>query len=229
MTKDDKKVILVIVEGPSDESAIGGILKEKFYSEETCFVVTHGDITSRIGVTPSNVITKLKDIIDETRKKYGYNWKDFAHIIHITDTDGAFTNGCVVKAETENIKYYEDHMEAANVELTEYRNKNKADVISKLCSTGKVHGVDYKIYFNSCNLEHVLFNALKDFSDDEKTEMSDDFAEEYDGHLQEFIKFISSQDVAVTGTYNETWKFIKKGKNSLQRHTNMHLIFEEQC
>ena len=42
----EKKVIAVIVEGPSDENAIGGILKEFFFSEEVQFAVVHGDITS---------------------------------------------------------------------------------------------------------------------------------------------------------------------------------------
>ena len=43
---NEKKVIAVIVEGPSDENAIGGILKEFFSSEEVQFAVVHGDITS---------------------------------------------------------------------------------------------------------------------------------------------------------------------------------------
>lgn len=42
----EKKVIVVIVEGPSDENAIGSILKEYFSSEEVQFAVVHGDITS---------------------------------------------------------------------------------------------------------------------------------------------------------------------------------------
>ena len=74
-------------------------------------------------------------------------------------------------------------------------------------------------------MEHVLYNALKDFTDDEKADMSDDFAEKYKGHPEEFIEFISAPDIAVPGTYKETWKFIEKDKNSLQRHSNMHLIF----
>ena len=28
----------------------------------------------------------------------------------------------------------------------------------------------YRFYYNSCNLEHVLYNQLKDFSDEEKME-----------------------------------------------------------
>ena len=95
----------------------------------------------------------------------------------------------------------------------------------KLYSTNKINSIDYRLYFNSCNLEHVLYNALKDFSDDEKQEMSDDFADKYKGHLPEFISFISGSNIAVPGTYKETWKFIEKDLHSLQRHTNMHLIF----
>lgn len=95
----------------------------------------------------------------------------------------------------------------------------------KLYSTNKINSIDYRLYFNSCNLEHVLYNALKDFSDDEKQEMSDDFADKYKYHLPEFISFISGPDIAVPGTYKETWKFIEKDLHSLQRHTNMHLIF----
>lgn len=52
-----------------------------------------------------------------------------------------------------------------------------------------------------------------------------DFADKYKGHLPEFISFISDPNIAVPGTYKETWKFIEKDLHSLQRHTNMHLIF----
>jgi len=44
---NEKKVIAVIVEGPSDEAALGSILKEYFSSEEIQFVVVHGDITTK--------------------------------------------------------------------------------------------------------------------------------------------------------------------------------------
>ena len=88
----------------------------------------------------------------------------------------------------------------------------------KLYVTGKIHEIRYRLYFNSCNLEHVLYNELKDFSDEEKEELSDEFAEMYEGKIDEFIRFISDVELAVPGTYRETWKFIEKDKNSLQRH-----------
>lgn len=222
----EKSAVIVVVEGYSDMASVGAILKEYFKSSEMQFVITRGDITSRNDVNVANVLTKLKAEIDKVRIRYGYRWKDIVRIIHIADTDGAFTKDSVVEADVEAIQYYEDHMESSNVEATEQRNRNKAGAMFKLYSTNKINSIDYRIYFNSCNLEHVLHNALKEFSDDEKEEMSDAFAEKYKGHLQEFIKFISDPNIAVSGTYRETWKFIEKEKHSLQRHTNMHLIFE---
>ena len=56
--------------------------------------------------------------------------------------------------------------------------------------------------------------------------MSDDFADKYDGRMEEFIEFISDVNIAVSGTYQKTWDFIEKDKNSLNRYSNMHLIFE---
>ena len=222
----EKRVVAVIVEGPSDENAIGGILKEYFSSDEVQFAVVHGDITSNDNITTDIVVSKIDELIDDIRSKYGYHWDDFIQIIHITDTDGAFTKKCIQKTSSETIQYYADHMETINVEATERRNEHKANVMFKLCCTGKIHNIRYRLYFNSCNLEHVLYNELKDFSDEEKEKMSDDFADKYEGDFQGFIDFISDTGLAVSGTYNQTWKYIEKENNSLQRHSNMHLIFE---
>ena len=222
----EKRVVAVIVEGTSDENAIGGILKEFFSSEEVQFAVVHGDITSDYDTTPDNAIIKVDALVDSIRSKYGYHWEDFVRIIHIADTDGAFTRNCTKEAKVDSIQYYEDHIEYFNIEDVEKRNIHKSEIMFKLYSTGKVHNIPYRLYFNSCNLEHVLYNQLKDFSDEEKEELADDFAEKYEGKVKKFIDFISDVSVAVPGTFKETWKFIEKGKNSLKRHSNMHMIFE---
>lgn len=223
---NEKKVVAVIVEGPSDETAIGGILKEYFSSDEVQFAVVHGDITSDYSTSVDNVINKINDLIFGIMTKYGYDWSDFIRIIHIADTDGAFTKGCIRKTDAASIQYHEDYIETNDVEAVEHRNTHKSEILFKLYSTGNIHNIWYRIYFNSCNLEHVLYNELKDFSKEDKEELSDEFAEKYEGRVGEFIQFISNESVAVSGTYKETWKYIEKDKNSLRRHSNMHLIFE---
>lgn len=119
-----------------------------------------------------------------------------------------------------------DRIETKYPDYLNRKHTQKAKNLFKLYSSGKIKGVSYKIYFNSCNLEHVLFNELKDFTDDEKEDLADDFAEKYEGRVEEFIEFISQEDLIAPGTFKQTWRFIEKEKHSLERYTNMHLIFK---
>lgn len=223
----EKKVIAFIVEGLSDEAALGTVMKEYFSSNKVQFVVIHGDITLKDYVSKSNILTKISEQIESVKNKYRYKEEDFMRIIHIADTDGVYiTDMDVKKADVEKIQYYEDHISTKNLDLVVKRNKKKGDILRKLRSTGKVCGIPYKIYFNSCNLEHVLYGELRDYSDEEKQILSDEFAEQYEGKVDKFIEFISDASVAVMGTYKNTWDYIEKGRNSLNRHTNMNLLFK---
>ena len=75
---------------------------------------------------------------------------------------------------------------------------------------------------------HVLYGELKNYSDEEKQRLSDEFADKYDGRAEEFVTFISEPAIAVLGTYQKTWDYIEKDKNSLHRHSNMHFIFKNR-
>lgn len=223
----EKKVIAFIVEGLSDEAALGTVMKEYFSSNKVQFVVIHGDITLKDYVSKSNILTKISEQIESVKNKYRYKEEDFMRIIHIADTDGVYIPDMdVKKADVEKIQYYEDHISTKNLDLVVKRNKKKGDILRKLRSTGKVCGIPYKIYFNSCNLEHVLYGELRDYSDEEKQILSDEFAEQYEGKVDKFIEFISDASVAVMGTYKNTWDYIERGRNSLNRHTNMNLLFK---
>ncbi|WP_343215576.1 hypothetical protein [Eubacterium sp. An11] len=55
----EKKVVMFIVEGPSDEAALGSIMKEYFSNNEVQFVVVYGDITLKDYVSEDNILKKL--------------------------------------------------------------------------------------------------------------------------------------------------------------------------
>lgn len=223
----EKKVVVFIVEGPSDEAALGTIMKEYFSSNEVQFIVVQGDITLKDYVSSDNILKKINEQIEGVKSRYRYNQDDFIKIIHIVDMDGVYIPDMdIIEADVEKIQYYEDHIDTKSTSIIVERNRRKGDILYKLRKTGKVNGIPYRIYFNFCNLEHVLYGELKDYSDEEKQILSDDFAEKYEGKSDEFIEFISASNVAVPGTYQNTWDYIEKDKNSLNRHTNMHLIFE---
>lgn len=227
MAKNEKKVIAFIVEGLSDEAALGTIMKEYFSSNEVQFIVVRGDITLKDYASINNILTKINAQVDDLSKKYGYEQDDFLKIIHLTDTDGVFVDDCLVKeSDVESIQYYETHMESANKQTTIDRNHKKAEILFKLRKSGRINNIPYRLYFNSCNLEHVLYGELKDFTDEEKTMMSDDFAERYEGNVEGFIQLVSDETIKAPGTYQKTWDFIEKKNRSLQRYSNMHLLFE---
>lgn len=222
----EKKVVVFIVEGPSEEAALGSIMKEHFSDNEVQFVVVHGDITLKDYVSHDNIVKKINEQIERVKSRYRYMQEDFLKVIHIADTDGVYIPEADVKeADVEEVKYYEDHIDAKNASVIVDRNKKKGDILYKLRNTGRIHKIPYRIYFNSCNMEHVLYGELKNYSDEEKQILSDDFADKYDGRVEAFIEFISDVTIAVQGTYQETWDYIEKDKNSLNRNTNMHLIF----
>ncbi len=223
----EKKVVVFIVEGPSDEAALGTIMKEYFSSNEVQFIVVHGDITLKDYVSDDSILKKINEQIEGIKSRYRYSQEDFIKVIHIVDMDGVYIPDMdIIEADVEKIQYYEDHIDTKSTSIIVERNRRKGDILYKLRKTGKVNGIPYRIYFNFCNLEHVLYGELKDYSDEEKQILSDDFAEKYEGKSDEFIEFISASNVAVPGTYQNTWDYIEKDKNSLNRHTNMHLIFE---
>lgn len=225
----EKKVVLFIVEGPSDEAALGSVMKEYFSSDEVQFVVVHGDITLKDNVSLDDIKKKINEQIEYIQKRYRYNFNDFIRIIHIVDMDGVYILSEDIKsADIEEVQYYEDFILAKHVQVIADRNKRKGDILFKLRKTGKIHEIPYRIYFNSCNLEHVLYGELKNYSDEEKQRLSDEFADKYDGRAEEFVTFISEPAIAVLGTYQKTWDYIEKDKNSLHRHSNMHLIFKNR-
>ncbi|MFT4104630.1 MAG: hypothetical protein QM657_02635 [Lacrimispora sp.] len=228
MKNSEKRVLLFLVEGPSDEAAIGTIMKEYFKAEQVQFLVVHGDITVRDYVSTDKILSRINDLLNKVKSRYGYKNADFVRIIHLTDSDGVFIpDERVYQAHVDGIEYYEDRMETPSVKNTLDRNHRKKEILFKLRKTGKIGTIPYRIYYNSRNLEHVLFGKQKDFTNEEKEELSDGFAEQYEGRVNDFIKFISSPDVAAPGDYQETWKYMEEGLNSLRRATNMHYIFQE--
>ena len=42
---------------------------------------------------------------------------------------------------------------------------------------------------------------------------------------EEFLEFINSKSLKVEGNYKETWHFIKQELNSVNRYSNLWLVF----
>lgn len=222
-----KKVVLFIVEGIYDKVSLGGIVKALYKDKNIFFQITDGDITTDIATTPSNVIEKINNHIKISMRETHYKKSDIIQIVHLVDTDGTFIKDEKITYEECNSTYYTlQDIRTKSVEFIKKRNQKKSQILCKLNRKSEISGIPYKIYYFSCNLEHVLHN-IQNATNEEKEELADVFADRFYSNPEEFISFINDDDIILSSDYNQSWEAIKIDENSLKRYTNFNLFFEE--
>lgn len=222
-----KKVVFVIVEGGTDATAIGQMFTRVFDSHNVRVEIMHKDITADSSVYPSNIVEKVASYVRNYAKaQFSFTPNDFACIIHITDTDGAFVNSDVVVQDEscENVVYTPTQIRTKDKAGIEKRNAHKRENLRKLISVNKIWRIPYSVYFMSCNLEHVLFNEMN-CSRKEKIDKSINFSKRYRDCIEQFEDFILNSDFSVNAQYRQSWEYIAEGVRSLERHTNLGLCF----
>ena len=224
-----KKVLYVIVEGPSDETALGLAFSQWFSQDNVYVKVNHCDITSKRGVNSTNIISKITELVKKTMKDEHFEKSDFKEIVHIVDTDGTYVpeDRIVLNPVLEKTQYSQNKITTNNVEAIKDRNAQKSSILNRLCCTPTIWKIPYKIYYMSSNLDHVLHNKMNS-SDDEKEDDAYEFAERYRGKANDFVDFISNSDFSNSEDYKESWEYIKEDLHSLERQTNLGLCFKEE-
>ena len=224
-----KKIVFVIVEGPSDEEALG-VLLNRIYDIKAVYVqVMHCDITTELDVNAGNVVAKIGDVVKQYAGR-AFKPGDFSRIIHITDMDGAFIPDDAVVEDAAAVKplYSVTEIRTQRKSGIENRNQRKRECLNRLSSASRIWGVPYQIYYMSCNLDHALYGKLNS-TDDEKEADSFAFAKKYRDDIPGFMKYISESDFSVAGSYPQSWQYIREGLRSLERHTNFGLCFQEEA
>lgn len=226
MTKH-KEVILFLVEGFSDKEALERIVNALVTEELVLFLVMNGDITSNRTTKRDNVLRRVGEQVKEAMAKYKLLKGDIRQIIHLVDSDGVFIPDNHIKNGGESgFLYTKKEILAGNCEAAKERNERKAKMLEKLTQTGRLFGVPYRVFYMSCNLDHVLYD-IQNLKYEEKVAYADAFYENYQGHEKEFLSFICGKEVAVEGEYKETWKFLESDLNSLSRCSNLCLFFTQ--
>ena len=102
-----RKVVLFIVEGPSDEAALGGIFTKIFSNAAVKFDVIHGDVTTSCQ-DPAKIREHVRnEILKHLARDRGYGWKDLERIVVICDTDGAFVPSSCIEASSDGRLHYD--------------------------------------------------------------------------------------------------------------------------
>lgn len=222
-----KKIILFIVEGVTDELSLSFILSKLVQDSNVQFHAINQDITADFNSNSQNIIRKIDSQVKQfLAQNTGLRKSDIKEIIHLVDTDGAFVKDeCIVEDMKQEKTYYTINSIITNKkDLILKRNDRKGSILNKLCQINNIGKIEYKIYFFSCNLEHVLHNS-QNTACYKKREYSYKFIDQYVHKEKNFVSFLSNNDFTALGDYKETWQFIKKDCNSLNRYCNFHLYF----
>ena len=160
-----KKVLLVIVEGETDETALKSSLENIFEDKETYVYVVGGDITSNWDVPDDELCDEIEAILNEIMTRYGLTEEDFLGIIHVSDTDGAFIKSkYVVLDKSESYPRNEDKIYSESEIRTSHRikyiqrNRRKKRRMNTLLANANILDVKYGFYYMSSCLDHVLYD-----------------------------------------------------------------------
>lgn len=226
-TTQIRKVYVFILEGPSDDNALSGLLK-KLYRNRTIYpIIMYGDITSDLDIDNSKIVQLIADKIRIRLKEDKIRNSDVINIFQICDMDGAFIpDKAIVQGDVKGFHYSTTSITVRNAHEAIERNDHKREAIDILLNTTKILGIPYKVFFMSCNLDHVLYD-IQNLEDELKTDKADEFYEKYQDCPEQFVNYLNSVAFGVPKSYLDSWEYIKQGCNSLERHNNLFICFKD--
>ncbi|MBS6642605.1 MAG: hypothetical protein KH366_03395 [Clostridiaceae bacterium] len=223
-----RPTVLFLVEGNSDRTALKKIFQKLYKSKEINFEVTDGDITSDETITVQNVEDKIYKIVKKFMDDKKLSKRDILQIVQIFDMDGTFIeNKYIEDGEDARFEYTLVSIKCKYPQRVADRNKRKCEIMNHLLNVQDIKGMIYDKYFMSCNLDHALYNE-QNLSDDLKQEYADEFYSIFKDAPRAFIEFLKEEVVnGVPLSYPQSWRYIKEGLHSLERHTNLNIYFDK--
>lgn len=212
------KVILFIVEGPSDQDALIPWIAEelrKLRIRATVKVV-YGDILTEyivqysrnFSVTPSNVKGEVKKLIDNylktsTVKSDQIKMRDIEKIYYVRDTDNCFIEIGDTPTNKKNclLKMFNFH----SIELSSEKK------------------IKFEVIFFAKNLEDVMYSN-ENATNEEKEKLSIEFGIESLKNREKFISTFKNSNLKTWNTYNESYSGIK---TYVGRACNMNNLIDE--
>lgn len=227
-----KKVLLFVVEGATEETALASIMENIFSTKRIFFDIAHGDITVQ-GSGGKKPRERVRDLVlAQINKNKSYGWNDLERIVQISDTDGAFVlDERVLLASGAGLEYREDAILSPNPEGIRARNKEKAESMRQLSRihslTYRGKSVPYALYYFSRNMEHALHGKAETLSDRTKIELANGLRRRYANDPSGFRDLVTSAEVLVPGDFRQTWDYLESGARSLERGSNIALAIND--
>ncbi len=230
-----KKVVIVLVEGASDEEFLIGRMRELYEGCEIRFEPQREDVFYNEKARQKSIKLVIGDIVREVVKKRKYRDSDILAVLHVIDTDGCLIpENCIeINHDQQEKTYYSVDTIKVNSSKQKQniikRNDIRSSHVKTMNKQQKVVSKKYKyqLYYFSRNLEHVLFNEPNP-KQENKYENVEEFIENLDCTVEEFLyKYLPGiEGFDYSDKYNSSWRYVEEGVNSLKRATNVPLLFE---
>lgn len=230
-----KKVVLLIVEGFSEEVLLYGSLRQEFQQYDIQFEIQRGDVLFSFNKNRKSIKGIIGDIVKEFLNKRKFKWSDILGVLHIIDTDGCLIPSENVRIETSQTTstwYESDCIKVSDEKQRESiisRNMERSRNVRIMNSINTIINkkVPYQMFYFSRNLEHVLFDDPNP-NTGTKIEEIERFVEGLSIPIEEFLHkhmYALSME-SYEEKYTESWKVMDQNTASLSRLTNVSLLFE---
>ncbi len=235
MTNNKKKVVLVIVEGGCEEVLLHDRLRTVFEQHSIRFHIQHGDILYDLKRKKQSIKSIVGNAVKEFMLKNKFASEDLLCVLHIIDMDGCFIaeDAIVINDTQQELTMYHPHHISVATEkqkqLIATRNVDRGNniITMNLLDTILPSKINYRMYYFSRNLEHVLFNDPNPVKGAKFLEV-EQFITQLGMPLEEFLTqsmpVLSAVDHA--SMYAESWELIAQNTASLEPSSNVALLFE---
>lgn len=224
-----RQVILVIVEGQTDENMLSVALSElfeevdenielvfaKLRDDDDSDIERGGDITTKYGITPEKIEKVInKMAISQCLQDYGLYAKDISEVIQIVDLDGAFISDESIQfGDVKTTRYEADAIITSDVLRIADRNQRKRDNLNHLISMNEI-GIRNVNKYNQTTTKtvmvpyHVFYFASNidhfvhndaNLETYQKKWLSDEFAREAGNSAEDFCAFVAEHTSATAG------------------------------
>ncbi|MFT2140086.1 MULTISPECIES: hypothetical protein [unclassified Staphylococcus] len=232
MSRRKNKLILIFVEGQTDQILLDIFLED--FTENAKdggfnIEIIHGDLLTAFSQKGAKSLIGEK--IKEYLRKYKLEASDITAVYQLTDIDGVFLDEKHIKIDSNisSMRYEENCIFVCDNDKKESikkRNTQKKSNISKLIRT-KILKIEYKLFYNSCNLEHIICDEMNLCQGDKtdnvleivsENENSDDL-----NNLLSPFYYINS-DMKEEEEFLNSWDYLKEDKDKILRLTNINLL-----
>ena len=239
-----KKIILFVVEGPTDRTTLENAFRNAFRIRhrhaDVKIKVVHGDYTLKNAsgklISPSSILEETTRFVTEylrvLKETDGVRPSDILAIAQITDLDASFADSScfVYDSQSERVCYDVDQRLVCSNhidDIFELRQGKRVNML-KLYSHANVKvskiSLPYHLFYFGINLEHALYGK-PNCTDNEKMDLSESFDDQYGDDYEGFMSKIQSI-ASIDGNYYASWSEDKLESSAFLPISNISCIFD---